>query len=518
MTAKPATRFFSTSLPATAVVAMFALFTMLACVAFTSPAHADDPKPSSSSQKTKASQTRPTNPARPATATLKAIHPNGKANDNPLAGQNIEFEIKKGQVNPDIQLRVVDPEQAKRIKALFAAPVMNVKMRDVAYLGVATAPVSRELGVHLKLAEGFGLMVVHVEKDSPAAKAGLQPDDVLHKLGNQLIINTEQLGTLVRSHKKDDKIKLTFFRRGESKTVEATLAERKMPVQPKTQAFQLRNLPMQPGMFQPQPGQAKRIQLHRNLPAPVPGRFHIAPRLHMKWHDGTHELTITQKDGKKHLIAKDKQGKVLFDGPIDSDDDRKAVPDAIKPKLEKLEKSTRMQFQPFNGDVPQTIPGLKQGNADHRRLMQTLDEILKLQAQQRQPPADRAKQQADRSIDELRQRVHDDLQAQLAKLEQEIEQFKANARAAGQNPGQRLFATSLATARFSDGEHALELKVNQDGKHLIAQDNEGTVLFEGPIDTEQQRQAIPANLRGKLKTLEDSTKISVRFKAGRLTP
>lgn len=431
---------------------------------------------------------------------------------------------KPGQAT--INVKTLTPEQVKKLQAQtqgkFTLPGM--KMRKVAYLGVATAPVSRELGVHLKLAEGFGLIVVHVEKDSPADKAGVKPDDVIHKLDGQLAINTEQLGTLVRSHKKGDKIKLTIFRKGESKTLDATLTEKMIAINPDPQTIHIRAIQLQPG-------QAGNIPNLRNLPNGKPGQFQIAPMLRMKWRDGTHELSISQKDGKKHLVAKDMEGTVLFEGPIDSEDDRKAVPADIKPKLEKLEKSTRLQVIPFQGRAPGAIPGLQQGNVDHRRIMQMVDQHLtKLNRASRINDANQADdassasdadKQADRRVDDLRKRIHDDLEKQLKQLEVDVEQYKARiaAQPAGGIPaGNRLFASRTATASFSDNEHALILKVNADGKHLVAKDKQGTVLFEGPVNDEAQRKAIPAPILAKLKTLEDSTKISIRINDRRVAP
>lgn len=378
------------------------------------------------------------------------------------------------------------------------------KTRNVAYLGVATAPVSRELGVHLKLPDGFGLMVVHIEKDSPADKAGLKKDDVLHKLGDQLIVNTEQLGTLVRSHKKDDKIELTVIRKGESKQLAATLAEKKVTIFPKTQQLQMRAMQLQPGANA--------------------NPFRIAPNLHMKWHDGTHELAITRKDNKKHLIAKDKNGNVLFDGPVETEEERKAVPDAIKPKLERLEKSTKIRVFPANMKLQGVLPGLQKNNIDHRRIMQTIDQHLS--QLNRNPRIERDEKEADRRLVEMRKRIHDDLAKQLETLQLDIEESNARIASAQQNSqragqpaaGNRLFGSSVATARFSDREHSLTLKVNETSKHLVAKDKAGNVLFDGPINDDAQRKAVPANILAKLKTLEDSTKISLRFNGHRLNP
>ena len=50
-------------------------------------------------------------------------------------------------------------------------------------------------------------------------------------------------------------------------------------------------------------------------------------------------LEWTEKDGQKSLRATDPHGKVLFDGPIDTEVERNALPDEINERLNQLEKN-----------------------------------------------------------------------------------------------------------------------------------------------------------------------------------
>ena len=43
----------------------------------------------------------------------------------------------------------------------------------------------------------MGLVVEFVADKSPATEAGLKPEDVLEKLNDQLLVNSEQLAVLV---------------------------------------------------------------------------------------------------------------------------------------------------------------------------------------------------------------------------------------------------------------------------------------------------------------------------------
>ena len=60
--------------------------------------------------------------------------------------------------------------------------------------------------------------------------------------------------------------------------------------------------------------------------------------------DDKGELELKSDGGKRALTAKDPQGKVLFSGPVNTPDERKAVPADVLPRLEKLEKEEMPAF------------------------------------------------------------------------------------------------------------------------------------------------------------------------------
>ncbi|WP_193213665.1 S1C family serine protease [Luteolibacter marinus] len=96
----------------------------------------------------------------------------------------------------------------------------------VGFLGVNAAVVPHELSAHLPLPQDTGLLVEVVAKDSPAAKAGLQPDDVLAKLDDQILIDPRQLSVLIANKAEGDRAKLTYVRKGETHEAEVVIARR----------------------------------------------------------------------------------------------------------------------------------------------------------------------------------------------------------------------------------------------------------------------------------------------------
>jgi hypothetical protein len=94
----------------------------------------------------------------------------------------------------------------------------------VTFLGVQTRPVDDVLGSQLDLGRGMGLVVVWVADDSPAGKV-LQKNDVLVKLGDQVLVNMEQLEVLVRSRKPGDEVVLEFVRKAKHFSEKVVLGE-----------------------------------------------------------------------------------------------------------------------------------------------------------------------------------------------------------------------------------------------------------------------------------------------------
>jgi len=104
------------------------------------------------------------------------------------------------------------------------------EMKPTAYIGVLTRGVPPEVRAQTGLGEGFGLLVEEVMPDSPAQKAGLQQHDVLVLLGDQKLVNQEQLSALVRAEKKDADLSFTLKRAGTEQKIIIKVGERLMPV------------------------------------------------------------------------------------------------------------------------------------------------------------------------------------------------------------------------------------------------------------------------------------------------
>jgi hypothetical protein len=99
--------------------------------------------------------------------------------------------------------------------------------KEVAWLGLSAEESSDALASQLGLQPGEGLVVTYVATNSPAAKAGLQKNDVLVEMEGQKLVLPEQLRKLVQMRKEGDKVVLTYYRGGKKQDTTATLGKTK---------------------------------------------------------------------------------------------------------------------------------------------------------------------------------------------------------------------------------------------------------------------------------------------------
>jgi hypothetical protein len=115
-----------------------------------------------------------------------------------------------------------EPEAAVREPRLRGVPALpfGVTGLDAPWLGVAWKDLDDATRAQVPdLPSGIGFVVRRVDAGSPSEKAGIKPNDLVWKLGEQLIVNREQLFTLLRLHKEGDEVKLGIYRSGKAMDV-----------------------------------------------------------------------------------------------------------------------------------------------------------------------------------------------------------------------------------------------------------------------------------------------------------
>ena len=86
-----------------------------------------------------------------------------------------------------------------------------------AWLGIAgmNAPLARRIALHYGLGANSGVRVSSVEPDSPAAKAGVEPGDLLVLLDDRTLSGIDRLQSLLDGDRIGRRCQLTLIRRGQ---------------------------------------------------------------------------------------------------------------------------------------------------------------------------------------------------------------------------------------------------------------------------------------------------------------
>lgn len=239
---------------------------------------------------------------------------------------------------------------------------------SVTFLGISTSPAGAALADQLDLPKDAGLVVNTVMPDSPAASV-LKRHDVLLKLDDQLLIEQRQLSVLIRNHKEGDEVTITYVRGGKEATAKVKLAKHDVPKMammdfgPHAEAFAhaFANGEGMPGIGREDMDRVLSLMDHGG-PDDDGNRvfnMHIdrntGPGMHsvtvntsnsnMVFSDEQGSLDLTIKDGKKTLVAKNAKGEQLFSGPVNTPEERKAMPADVRARLDKLEDMQQYSFK-----------------------------------------------------------------------------------------------------------------------------------------------------------------------------
>ena len=94
------------------------------------------------------------------------------------------------------------------------------------YLGIAYVQVTPALAAQFDLPAKQGVVISQVVRGGPAARAGVQPKDVITAVDSQPIVDETTLGRALSQRKPHDRVQLSVARGGEQLTIDVTLGER----------------------------------------------------------------------------------------------------------------------------------------------------------------------------------------------------------------------------------------------------------------------------------------------------
>lgn len=109
----------------------------------------------------------------------------------------------------------------------FDMPNMNLNMPDWKGMNFNYNIRKPRLGLQIQdLAEGKGVKVLDIDSDTPAAKAGLQKEDVITEINGKSVSTVDDLKESIKDMKEGDKFSVTFQRNGKTQTANIQIPKR----------------------------------------------------------------------------------------------------------------------------------------------------------------------------------------------------------------------------------------------------------------------------------------------------
>lgn len=275
---------------------------------------------------------------------------------------------------PVVEAPAADPQPAA------GAPKAEAK-EETAYLGVVSSEVPEMLAQHLGLKQNEGIIVRAVMPDGPAAKAGIAVHDIITRVGEKAVNWPQDLTEQVQARKPGETVHLDLIQKGKPAGVDVALGNRpeqlagmnQQPLDqlnlegiPKDMADRIRGaiqgnlggiqLDIREGAVEiaPQMEEAMREMRKRMEKAMegldariIPGD----PRIEFKQDarfvvpDMKGKVEIKTNDGGKEVTVYDRENKIVWTGPWDTEQDKAAAPDDIRQRVEQVPLDTEFKGQ-----------------------------------------------------------------------------------------------------------------------------------------------------------------------------
>lgn len=130
-------------------------------------------------------------------------------------GKPLEVTATLGELKSEFSWNI--PEIGKEIDIHFG--------NKGGYLGVQLLELNEDLAGYFGVKTGEGVLILQVEDDSPAKKAGLKSGDVIIELDGKKVGDPGKVTKVVSAYEKGDEIEIKFIRHNKAGNIKVTLGE-----------------------------------------------------------------------------------------------------------------------------------------------------------------------------------------------------------------------------------------------------------------------------------------------------
>ena len=241
----------------------------------------------------------------------------------------------------------------------------NAEASSIAWLGVAGGSMPDILAQHLEVEKG--LVIDHVVPDSPAGNANFKEKDVILEVGDKKVGSQSELRNVIKSKAPGESLEITIVRSGKKIKQKVVLGERPEPKRdlaargPDSIFKELRKMKMKSFFGKGSELQDEEIeklmkQIAEKNWSKEPfklkqafessgGDFKFSFGENNVKNGMTQKITISDKSGKLSLIedekgesvrAEDLEGNLIFEGPMNTEEERALIPEDIMKRVGKL--------------------------------------------------------------------------------------------------------------------------------------------------------------------------------------
>ncbi|WAC18299.1 PDZ domain-containing protein [Luteolibacter sp. SL250] len=241
-------------------------------------------------------------------------------------------------------------------------PLVPTAKEATAFIGIISDDIPEMLSAHIGLRAGEGVMIRDLAPGGPAEKAGFAKYDVITHVGGKTVGSPVDLSREISAGKPGDDVSIDFIHQGTKATKTVKLETRPEGASTVVDPRQLGHLDLD---SMPD-GQADRIrdmidrQLMRDSgqlrefrerrgdafqresdPGSTPRKngfrgFQFKSDATFRFMDNDGSIEMKSSDGKKDITVRDHEGREIWAGPWDTDQDKSAAPKDVRERIEKF--------------------------------------------------------------------------------------------------------------------------------------------------------------------------------------
>ncbi len=245
-------------------------------------------------------------------------------------------------ITPQKKSRAVPDETERPLRRSFE------KLDKVPFIGVGGRRAGIDLLAHFSV--DAGILVTEITPGGSAEKAGLKVNDLLLGLDREELGSMVDLKKLVASRKAGEVLQVELIRKGEKLQLDIEVGEIEVPQLRRNQRPGAVVGPRELEELMKELMADRRGLLNRNplFNDPFFNRGFQGLRLELDgsdlgalqsnssrtMFDGQGSMSLVEKDGKKELKLMDQNGETLFEGPYNSEEDKAALPERYRERVE----------------------------------------------------------------------------------------------------------------------------------------------------------------------------------------